>query len=122
MDTTLRIDSIANGTGSGTTAPLRGLLYGIFLNFHASAAGTTDTTVTININDGASGSVTVLTVTDSATDAYKQPRLPLVDASNSALAGLGDPFLLTGQTVTITLAGVGGALTNALVATLFILE
>jgi hypothetical protein len=116
--TTEGADGSATGTGT-SEVPVQGRIDAVYLNFHASAPNTTDTTIAVTLADGSS--VTLLTVTNSATDAYKQPRIQNVDSANSAITGSYDAFICAGQYVTVSVAG-SNALTNAVVVTLLVSE
>jgi len=85
------------------------------LDFHASAPGTTDTTLS---SPGDPVSVTLLTVTNSATDAWYYPSIQLDDNSGSAITGAYVPAIVHGNLL-VELAG-SDALTDALTLTLFV--
>ena len=106
--TTVGADGAA--VGSGTIEDLYGLLLDVYLNFHASAPNTTDTTIAY----GSPALGNILVVSNSVTDALFAPRKAICDAAAAALA-LYDLYVLNG-TLTISLAGCN-ALTGALVAT-----
>ncbi len=104
--------SAGSATGSGTTPALTGFLLDVYLNFHASAPATTDTTIAYDEPDLGN----VLVVSNSATDALIAPRQKVVDNANSAITNSHVPFPLNGA-LTISLAQCD-ALTGALVATI----
>ena len=107
--------SDASATGSLVTAlPYCELLAGYF-DFHASAPASTDTTLS---SPGDPVSVTLLTVTNSSTDAWFYPTHQLDDASASAITGAYIPAIIHGNLLT-ELAG-SDALTDALVMTIFV--
>ena len=85
------------------------------MDFHASAPGTTDTTLS---SPGDPVSVTLLTVTNSATDAWYYPSIQLDDNSGSAITGAYVPAIVHGNLL-VELAG-SDALTDALTLTLFV--
>ena len=109
--------SAGSATGSGTTSyPIIGEILGIYLNFHASAPATTDTTIaTTN-----APVFNILVVSNSATDAYKAPRSGAVDAANAAITNSNVPFVVA-DTITVSLAQCD-ALTGAVVATIWYRE
>ena len=84
-------------------------------DFHASAPGTTDTTLS---SPGAPVAVTLLTITNSATDAWYYPGIQLDDNSGSAITGAYIPALVHGNLL-VERAGCD-ALTDALTLTLFV--
>ena len=111
---TLSIDTAgADGAavGSGSIDDLYGFLLDIYLNFHASAPATTDTTVAYS--DPALGNIVVLT--SSVTDVLLAPRKTVCDAAAGALAAY-DLCPLNGS-VSISLAQCN-ALTGAVAVTL----
>ena len=85
------------------------------MDFHASAPGTTDTTLS---SPGDPVSVTLLTITNSATDAWYYPSIQLDDNSGSAITGAYVPAIVHGNLL-VELAG-SDALTDALTLTIFI--
>lgn len=104
--------SAGAATGSAS-ATVIGAIIDIFLDFHASAPATTDTTIAM-----ANGNV--LVVTNSATDALIAPRQKLVDNANAAITNSFDYFYVSGQ-LTVSLAQ-SDALTDAVVATVRVLR
>jgi len=101
--------SDASATGSLVVAlPYCELLAGYF-NFHASAPASTDTTLS---SPGDPVSVTLLTITNSATDAWVYPSIQLDDNTASAITGAYIPALIHGNLL-VELAGCD-ALTDAL--------
>ena len=101
-------------TGSTTsTVPVIGLIHAVYLDFHASAPATTDTTIATKT----SPSQTILTVSNSATDAFIYPRAGAVNSSNSAITNSFVEFAVQ-DTVTVSLAQCD-ALTGAVVATIW---
>ena len=107
--------SDASATGSLVTALPYCELLGVYMNFHADAPASTDTTVS---SPGDPVSVTLLTVTNSATDAWFYPTHQLDDASASAIPGAYIPAIIHGNLLT-ELAG-SDALTDALTMTIFV--
>ena len=107
-------DAAATGTGS-TPVPL-GRLVAMYLDFHASAPATTDTTVKAT---GDPATRTLLTVTNSATDAWLFPGDQVDDETAAAVTGAYREQLIHGGTLQIELAGCN-ALTDALTATCYI--
>ena len=104
-------------TGSASTSfPIIGEIMAIYLDFHASAPATTDTTIaTTN-----APVFNILVVTNSVTDAIKAPRLGAVDSSNAAITNSFVPFVVA-DTITVSLAQCD-ALTGAVRATIWYRE
>ena len=107
--------SDASATGSWVPALPYCELLAVYCNFHASAPASTDTTLS---SPGDPVSVTLLTVTNSATDAWFYPTHQLDDASASAITGAYIPAIIHGNLLT-ELAGCD-ALTDALTMTIFV--
>ena len=107
--------SSGSATGSLVTALPYCELLTARLDFHASAPGTTDTTLS---SPGGPVSVTLLTVTNSATDAWYYPSIQLDDNSGSAITGAYIPAIIHGNLLT-ELAQCD-ALTDALTLTIFV--
>ena len=107
--------SAASATGSLVVALPYCELLATYLNFHASAPGTTDTTLS---SPGDPVAVTLLTVTNSATDAWYYPSIQLDDNSGSAITGAYVPAIIHGNLL-VELAG-SDALTDALTLTVFV--
>ena len=107
--------SDASATGSLVTALPYCELLAVYMNFHADAPASTDTTLS---SPGDPVSVTLLTVTNSATDAWFYPTHQLDDASASAITGAYIPAIIHGNLLT-ELAG-SDALTDALTMTIFV--
>ena len=107
--------SDASATGSLVTALPWCELIAVYMDFHASAPASTDTTLS---SPGGPVSVTLLTVTNSATDAWFYPTHQLDDASASAITGAYIPAIIHGNLLT-EIAGCD-ALTDALTLTLFV--
>ena len=107
--------SDASATGSLVVAlPYCELLAGYF-NFHADAPASTDTTLS---SPGDPVSVTLLTITNSATDAWVYPSIQLDDNTASAITGAYIPARIHGNLL-VELAGCD-ALTDALTLTVFV--
>ena len=107
--------SDASATGSLVTALPYCELLAAYLNFHASAPASTDTTLS---SPGDPVAVTLLTVTNSATDAWYYPGIQMDDNSGSAITGAYIPTIIHGNLLT-ELAGCD-ALTDALTMTIFV--
>jgi len=107
--------SDASATGSLVTALPYCELLAVRLDFHASAPASTDTTLS---SPGGPVAVTLLTITNSATDAWYYPTHQLDDSSGSAITGAYIPAIIHGNLLT-ELAG-SDALTDALVMTIFV--
>lgn len=102
--------SAGSATGSGSSGLLNGELLDVYLNFHASAPATTDTT----ISETTFGSIMVKT--DSSTDARYAPRMATHGPTATALTWY-DRYPLSDSIITISLAQCD-ALTGAVVATI----
>ena len=107
--------SSGSATGSLVTALPPCELRAVYITFHASAPASTDTTLS---SPGDPVSVTLLTVTNSATDAWYYPSIQMDDNSGSAITGAYVPGLIHGNLLT-ELAGCD-ALTDALVMSIFV--
>ena len=111
VTTTIRVTttgSAGSASGSATSPAIPGFLLDIYLDFHASAPATTDTTISFATRGG-----NLLAVSNSATDALIAPRQKLVDNANAAITNSHAPFAL-GDGITVALAQCD-ALTDALV-------
>ena len=107
--------SDASATGSLVTALPYCELLAVYMNFHADAPASTDTTLS---SPGDPVAVTLLTVTNSATDAWYYPSIQMDDNSGSAITGAYVPAIIHGNLLT-ELAG-SDALTDALVMTIWV--
>ena len=107
--------SDASATGSLVVALPYCELLAAYFNFHTSAPGTTDTTLS---SPGDPVSVTLLTITNSATDAWVYPSIQMDDNTASAITGAYVPALIHGNLL-VELAG-SDALTDALTLTIFV--
>jgi len=107
--------SAGSATGEGYTKPVNGFLVGIYFDFHASAAATTDTTVSA-VTTG----LTLLTLTNTVTDAFHVVQKQASDNTGTAISGAYAYLPVEGE-IKIALAQCD-ALTNALVAHVYILE
>ena len=107
--------SCGSATGSLVTALPYCELLAARMDFHASAPGTTDTTLS---SPGGPVSVTLLTITNSATDAWFYPTHQLDDSSGAAITGAYIPAIIHGNLLT-ELAGCD-ALPDALTLTIFV--
>lgn len=97
-------------TGTATSETIVGELVDIYLDFHASAPATTDTTIaSTNAQQG-----TIMTKANSATDALFTPMRLATDAAGASIAGVYRPWFLNAP-VTVSLAQCD-ALTGAVVA------
>lgn len=102
------------GVSAGTvTVPIPewGYLEWVRLDFHASAATTTDTTIAYGVTPPGGN---ILVVTNSKTDATFYPRAGAVTAANAAITDSGVRFVVGGS-LTVTLAQCDD-LTGAVVA------
>jgi hypothetical protein len=105
-----------SATGTGTSRQINGFLLDVYLDFHASAPNTTDTTVALATP--ALGNITV--ISNTATDALYMPRKNACDIAGAAISGVYDLYPVSG-TISVALAGCN-ALTDAVVATIRYLE
>ncbi|MBM3267940.1 MAG: hypothetical protein FJZ01_09855 [Candidatus Sericytochromatia bacterium] len=83
--------SAGSAAGNADSKPINGFLQSIFLDFHASAPGTTDTVVTLK--DGA----TLLSLSNTASDTFVHPRARLVDSANATITDAQDRFPINGE-------------------------
>lgn len=109
------VGSAGSAAGSGSTGAIMGFLLDIYLDFHASAPATTDTTITLTGRGG-----NVLVVSNSVTDGLFAPRQKPVDNANAAITNAFDRFAIT-DGLTVTLAQCD-ALTNAVIAYIRVLR
>lgn len=100
-----------SATGSGNTKAVNGYLLDIYFDFSGSAPATTDTTVAYAPT---SGGGTILTLTNTVTDALHAPRKQASDNAGAAIGGVYDCYPVSGA-LTISLAQCD-ALAAALVA------
>ena len=100
----------ATATGA-TTESVEGYFEDVYLNFHASAPATTDTTI-----KQTSRSDNILVVTSSATDALYSPRQAIHTAAAAAITDGSARYPVNG-TITVSVAQAD-ALTGVLVATI----
>jgi len=102
-----------SATGSSSSKVLKGLLWDVYVDYHASAPATTDLTISFADRGG-----NILVLTDINTDGLYAPRM---NTHNNAgvSQGANDCFLLEGI-VTVSLAGCN-ALTDAVTVYLRIL-
>lgn len=108
--------SAGSATGSADTPAVNGFYLGAYLNFHASAPATTDTTIA-GVNPTV-GNIQVLTDTNS--DAYYSSTIAAKTAAGAAVTN-GFVHQPISGTVRVSLAQCD-ALTDALVADLYFLE
>lgn len=102
----------ATGTAVSDT-PVFGYVVGVSLNFHASAPGTTDTT--LRTKGDAGPSYDILVVSNTATDAAGiVPHAKPVDSANAAITNAHAPFPVD-DFLELSVAG-SDALTDAVVA------
>jgi hypothetical protein len=104
--------SAGAAAGNADSKPINGLLQSVFLDFNASAPGTTDTVVALK--DGA----TLLSLSNTAGDAFVHPRARLVDSSNTAITDTQDRLPINGE-VNVAVSQ-SDALTPALTAYLYV--
>ena len=107
--------SDASATGSLVVALPYCELLAAYLNFHASAPASTDPPLS---SPGDPVAVTLLTITNSATDAWYYPGFQLDGNTGSAITGAYIPAIIHGNLL-VELAG-SDALTDALTMTIFV--
>lgn len=101
-----------SASGSGTiTFQTAGYIEYVYLDFHASAPNTTDTTIAYAATPPGGN---ILVVGNSSTDALFWPRAKPVDNANSAITNAHTRFVATGS-ITVSLAQCD-ALTGAVTA------
>lgn len=96
--TTVGADASAVGSGY-TDLAIRGYLVDIYLDYDATAPGTTDVTITDN-EIGHS----LLVVSNNATDGMFSPRSKPVDNANAAITNAHDRFSINGK-IKVAVAG-----------------
>lgn len=101
--------SAGSASGNADSEVINGWIENIFLDFHASAPATTDTTIAYKTRGG-----NILAVTNSATDALFHPRAKAVDNANAAITDSHDRFAVNDK-VNVALAQCD-ALTDAVTA------
>lgn len=107
----------ADGAALGLTPHLNGKLYAVYLDFGNSIGVGTDTTIS-----SISPAATLLTITDSQTDAWYLPRRQVHTPAGVAMTYDGtrvvaEPYPIAGQ---IQIAVAGGVEAGTLTATVFI--
>lgn len=104
--------SAGSAAGAADSEIINGLLLDIYLDFHASAPNTTDTTIKYSTSGPDMGNI--LVVTNSNTDALIAPRQKPVDNANAAITNAHAMFPVNGK-INVALAQ-SDALTGAVVA------
>lgn len=113
-----RVDVTTTGTagsavGSGQTLPLPGVLGFIQVDYHASAPGTTDVT----ISEAGGPQRTILTLTNRNTDGIFYPNVSFTDGTGAAYATASyGAWVLANTPITVSVAGCD-ALTDAVKVT-----
>jgi hypothetical protein len=87
-----------SATGSGTSAAMNGLLWDVYLDYHASCPVTADVTIAYADRGG-----NILVVSNNATDGLYHPRAKPVDNANAAITNAHDKFALHGA-LTVSVA------------------
>lgn len=111
----------ADGSALGSAKSLRsqGELLGMYINFHASAPGTTDITIAEDSPDANHTPASIYAVANSVTDVYVVPGVFPVTNADSALTNDVTPrTYLFGTPLNVSLAQCN-ALTNAVAVTIF---
>lgn len=103
----------ANGAAAGSatsTFPIYGILVAVHLD-HTTGAATADVTITVG-----SPSQTVLTVTDSTTDAWYYPQVQIHTTAGAAISAQYMPPQVCGYvTVTVAQSNAGSVVASLLV-------
>jgi hypothetical protein len=113
VDTT---GAAGSATGEASTPRIRGLLYKIDLDYNGSAPATTDVTIT-TVDDDGNTVDTLLTISNSNTDADYSPMIPGHDNTGTITGDYLLPPIPLG-TIKVTVAQCD-ALTAAVVAKVF---
>lgn len=100
VSATVTTTGVAGSATGSATLTLRGYVEWVYLDFHASAPATTDTTIAYAATPPGGN---ILAVANSATDALKFPRATAVDNANSAITNSFTRFPVWGD-VTVSLA------------------
>lgn len=108
--------SSGSATGSADCEAVNGFYLGAYLDFHASAPATTDTTISAQ----APAHGTIQVISNSATDGYRPALVNALDAAGAAISGVYSNYPVSGS-VRVALAGCD-ALTDAVTAYLYFLE
>lgn len=95
---------------------IRGYLYSVYLDYHASAPSGTD----LVISEVGGPARTFLTLTDVNTDGERPIRRSTVGVTGATDGGSA-PFALAGTQIKVAVSG-SNALTDAVVATLYLLQ
>lgn len=117
--TTTGGDGAATGDATGDMI-FKGKLHAVYLDYHGSAPGTTDVTVSI----ASPVSANLLVVTDNATDGWYLPRYHTCSEAGATLlyaaggAEVSEPMPVCGK-ITVAVAG-SNALTNCVLAHVFV--
>jgi hypothetical protein len=107
------VGSAGSATGSATTRmPVNGKIYAVHTDFTTQPA-TTDTTLTSTLP-----TQTILTLTNTGTDALDYPRVLLQGATGADLTTVYDKFIVAGY-LTVTVAQ-GDAITDGVIVTIYL--
>ena len=101
---------------SGAAVPVGAIVRKYYLDFHASAPGTTDTTIKAL---GSPADETLVTHTNSATDGWFHPGAQVDDESAAAVTGAYAPHVLHGGILSVDIAQCD-ALTDAVTAAFYL--
>ena len=106
--------------GSAIKAVPRGKIKAIYLDYHASCPATADVTVTSEADStGVPPDVTVLTRSNSATDAWMYPKVQKHDNAGAAITGDYDDPVVHGGVLSVAVAQAD-ALSDCLVAYVYL--
>lgn len=106
--------SAGSATGTGYSQDItNGFVIGAYIDYHASAPSSTD--VLLKTTDP---EVTMVTYSNSATDAYISTMKNIVDSAGAAVSGVYSYYPISGRLM-VSLTGCN-ALTDAVVVTFFV--
>lgn len=109
--------SSGSATGAGAIQLPVCELVALYVNFHASAASTQDTTFTAPDSPlGNAADQTILTLTNTNTDAWEYPRRDSDDNTGSTDTDSKVPYVIAGGTLHVNIAQ-GDALTDCIMVT-----
>jgi hypothetical protein len=116
--------NVTPGKCSGTAVsdrPIIGEVLSVYLKFSASSPATVDTTVATQGEATGLPVANLLVTTNVNTSAAFAPRLPAVNAANSAITNSGVPMAVA-DNVTVAIAGCDVDITDAVIATIVFLD
>lgn len=105
--------SAGSASGNSDSEVINGYVEAIFLDFHASAPATTDTTISYKTRGG-----NILATTNTVTDAMFFPRATAVDNANAAITNAHTRFAVAAQKINVAVAQ-SDALTDCVTAYIY---